>query len=112
MAEYLRVFDHAGFFFARDGGTVATNALAWGRTAGLSENGDNCVRNERQVGYSCPATHMPGDSFDRFWRWAGSSWARPVLLVLGRPWWCACGRANPISLDVFSDHNSQHLFDP
>ena len=35
-----------------------------------------------------------------------------VLLVLSRPWWCACGRANPISLDAFSDHNSQHLFDP
>jgi uncharacterized protein DUF2585 len=34
-----------------------------------------------------------------------------LLLVLGRPWWCACGGPNPISVDAFSDHNSQHLFD-
>ena len=30
----------------------------------------------------------------------------------GRVWWCACGRWNPISLDVNSMHNSQHLLDP
>src|SRR5262249_33239522 len=30
----------------------------------------------------------------------------------GRVWWCACGRWNPISLQVNSMHNSQHLLDP
>ena len=30
----------------------------------------------------------------------------------GRPWWCHCGRFYPVSLDVNSQHNSQHLFDP
>jgi hypothetical protein len=30
----------------------------------------------------------------------------------GRVWWCACGRLNPVSLHVNTQHNSQHLFDP
>ena len=30
----------------------------------------------------------------------------------GRIWWCKCGRWNPVSLDVWSEHNSQHVFDP
>src|SRR5688500_14779106 len=30
----------------------------------------------------------------------------------GRIWWCACGRPNPVSLVVASQHNSQHLIDP
>ena len=30
----------------------------------------------------------------------------------GRVWWCACGGWNPISLNVNSMHNSQHVFDP
>src|SRR5689334_8209663 len=30
----------------------------------------------------------------------------------GRVWWCACRGWNPISLNVNSMHNSQHLFDP
>jgi hypothetical protein len=30
----------------------------------------------------------------------------------GRVWWCACGQWNPVSLNVHSMHNSQHLFDP
>jgi hypothetical protein len=29
----------------------------------------------------------------------------------GRVWWCACGRPYPVSLNVNSMHNSQHLFD-
>jgi len=29
----------------------------------------------------------------------------------GRVWWCACGRWYPVSLNVHSMHNSQHLFD-
>ena len=49
---------------------------------------------------------------------------RPVICVIfllliavaylrwqGRVWWCACGRWNPVSLNVNSMHNSQHLFD-
>ncbi|HCE43955.1 MAG TPA: hypothetical protein DET40_10440 [Lentisphaeria bacterium] len=30
----------------------------------------------------------------------------------GRIWWCACGNCNPWAGDVWSMHNSQHLFDP
>ncbi len=30
----------------------------------------------------------------------------------GRVWWCACGKWYPISLNVNSMHNSQHLLDP
>ena len=29
----------------------------------------------------------------------------------GRVWWCACGRPYPVSLNVNSRHNSQHLLD-
>src|SRR3954471_24695951 len=29
----------------------------------------------------------------------------------GRVWWCACGRLYPVSFNVNSMHNSQHLFD-
>jgi hypothetical protein len=43
-----------------------------------------------------------------------------ILLVIaviylrwqGRVWWCACGKWNPVSLNVNSMHNSQHLLDP
>lgn len=30
----------------------------------------------------------------------------------GRVWWCKCRSPNPVSLDVNSMHNSQHLLDP
>lgn len=30
----------------------------------------------------------------------------------GRVWWCACGQFNPWAGDIWSAHNSQHLFDP
>jgi hypothetical protein len=33
------------------------------------------------------------------------------LRAQGRVWWCACGRPYPVSLNVHSMHNSQHLFD-
>lgn len=51
------------------------------------------------------------------------TWAVPVasavltiglmvtLFLLGQPWWCKCGSWNPVSLDTWSMHNSQHLFD-
>src|SRR5438046_2204537 len=34
------------------------------------------------------------------------------LRVQGRRWWCACGQFYPWSGDIWSRHNSQHLFDP
>jgi hypothetical protein len=30
----------------------------------------------------------------------------------GRLWWCACGQPNLWSGDIWSSHNSQHVFDP
>jgi hypothetical protein len=30
----------------------------------------------------------------------------------GRPWWCTCGSLALWSGDIWSSHNSQHLFDP
>lgn len=30
----------------------------------------------------------------------------------GRVWYCACGHWNPWAGDIWSAHNSQHLFDP
>lgn len=35
-----------------------------------------------------------------------------VVRIEGRRWWCACGGLSPWSGDVWSSHNSQHLFDP
>lgn len=35
-----------------------------------------------------------------------------VLRSMGRVWWCACGSLAPWSGDIWSSHNSQHLFDP
>jgi hypothetical protein len=50
---------------------------------------------------------------------AAMTWACAMMLVAlvylrgqGRIWWCDCGRPNPISLHVNSEHNSQHLIDP
>lgn len=30
----------------------------------------------------------------------------------GRVWWCACGKLNLWAGDIWSAHNSQHVFDP
>jgi len=38
--------------------------------------------------------------------------ATAYLRWQGRVWWCACGSWNPVSLQVNSAHNSQHLLDP
>jgi hypothetical protein len=40
--------------------------------------------------------------------------AATVLLLRseGRIWWCACGRLNFWDGDIWSAHNSQHVFDP
>ncbi|TWU42054.1 DUF2585 family protein [Novipirellula artificiosorum] len=35
-----------------------------------------------------------------------------VLSLLGRVWWCQTGDLSPWSWDIWSSHNSQHLFDP
>lgn len=35
-----------------------------------------------------------------------------TLRAMGRTIWCACGAFVPVSLDVWSRHNSQHLIDP
>ncbi|WP_428937954.1 DUF2585 family protein [Fontivita pretiosa] len=50
--------------------------------------------------------------------------SRPVAIVVGslllavvylrwqgRVWWCACGGLSPVSITVWSPHNSQHLLD-
>ena len=34
------------------------------------------------------------------------------LRIQGRIWWCSCGHYNLWSGDIWSLHNSQHLFDP
>jgi hypothetical protein len=34
------------------------------------------------------------------------------LRLQGRRWWCACGRPNLWSGNVWSEHNSQHFLDP
>jgi hypothetical protein len=35
-----------------------------------------------------------------------------ALRLEGRRWWCRCGRLAPWTGDIWSPHNSQHLFDP
>lgn len=35
-----------------------------------------------------------------------------VLRMMGRVWWCREGDLGPVSLDIWSAHNSQHLVDP
>jgi hypothetical protein len=35
-----------------------------------------------------------------------------VLRLQGQPWWCRCGLPFLWSGNVWSEHNSQHLFDP
>ncbi len=34
------------------------------------------------------------------------------LRLMGRFWWCSCGKIHLWAGDVLSSHNSQHLFDP
>ncbi len=57
-----------------------------------------------------------GTTGDRIWPWLA------IVAVLtatvyqlrsqGRLWWCACGQFYPWAGDIWSPHNSQHLFDP
>ncbi len=35
-----------------------------------------------------------------------------VLRAMGRVWWCACATPTPFVSDIWSNHCSQHLFDP
>ncbi|HEX8322893.1 MAG TPA: DUF2585 family protein [Tepidisphaeraceae bacterium] len=47
-------------------------------------------------------------------------WITAALFILtivylrwqGRVWWCAAGDLSPVSLNINSEHNSQHLLDP
>lgn len=44
---------------------------------------------------------------------AGTVLAAAVILrAMGRVAWCACGSWSPVSWDVWSRHNSQHVLDP
>jgi hypothetical protein len=52
---------------------------------------------------------------------SGLPWLAMIVVVTiaayqlrrqGRLWWCACGGLNLWSGDIWSPHNSQHLFDP
>ena len=54
-------------------------------------------------------------------RWLGQPWlVAACILALtvlqlrrqGRTWWCACGHNNLWAGDIWSAHNSQHVFDP
>lgn len=57
-----------------------------------------------------------GDLQRRLWPWLAMATVLAttacVLRSEGRSWWCACGRLSLWSGDVWSSHNSQHLFDP
>lgn len=35
-----------------------------------------------------------------------------TLKLMGRVWWCGCGQSFPWAGDIWSEHCSQHLFDP
>lgn len=35
-----------------------------------------------------------------------------TLRLMGRIWWCECGRLDLASWDIWTSHNSQHLIDP
>lgn len=54
----------------------------------------------------------------RAWLFAGLAMAAVVALMVvqlrlqGRIVWCACGGWNPWAGDIWSAHNSQHVFDP
>ena len=51
-----------------------------------------------------------------FWPWlviaAALALAIFQLRNQGRAWWCACNQYFPWAGDIWSAHNSQHLFDP
>jgi uncharacterized membrane protein YhhN len=70
-----------------------------------------------------PPVNCPISADDRQGRGQRNVWPWLVMVATvavavcqlrqqGRVWWCACGRAVPWSGDVWSSHNSQHLFDP
>lgn len=45
--------------------------------------------------------------------WVGIAAVMAVVLFgMGRSLWCRCGQPVPWSFDIWSEHNSQHLFDP
>jgi Protein of unknown function (DUF2585) len=55
----------------------------------------------------------------KYQTWLCGSTIATILMVAvlqlrhqGRVWWCACGRTNLWAGDIWSSHNSQHVFDP
>ena len=58
---------------------------------------------------------MPDEFCNRkIWGYAGFIVAATVVILwmMGQPLWCKCGSWIPWSWDIWSSHNSQHLFDP
>ena len=55
-------------------------------------------------------------SLKKIWPWIAMFAVLAItpfqLHCQGRIWWCSCGNCNPWAGDVWSLHNSQHLFDP
>jgi hypothetical protein len=51
-----------------------------------------------------------------FWPWLVIAAALALALIQlrnqGRNWWCSCHQYFPWAGDIWSSHNSQHLFDP
>lgn len=56
---------------------------------------------------------------------SGTTWLAPSIFIVaalalailqlrnqGRSWWCSCHQYFPWAGDIWSSHNSQHLFDP
>lgn len=55
-------------------------------------------------------------SYDNLWPWLALAVVLAVAVLQlrhqGRVWWCDCGSLSPWSGNIWSSHNSQHLFDP
>jgi hypothetical protein len=60
--------------------------------------------------------NLPHRDRSRIWPWLVMAAVLALgvyqLRSQGRLWWCACGQFYPWSGDIWSSHNSQHLFDP
>lgn len=59
---------------------------------------------------------VPFSRAPNFWPWLVIA-AAPILAIFqlrnqGRTWWCSCHQYFPWAGDIWSSHNSQHLFDP
>lgn len=50
-----------------------------------------------------------GRGWSPLWSWSGPCWSSARKARID---WCACGQSNLWAGDIWSAHNSQHLFDP